>query len=76
MSHAGYALLSAGLGVGITNLASGLAVGVAGSACALADAQNPSMFSKMLMIEIFAGALGIFGVIVAIIQISTAQFPE
>jgi V-type H+-transporting ATPase proteolipid subunit len=33
---AGYGVFSAGLSVGLTNIASGISVGVAGSACALA----------------------------------------
>ena len=35
MQYGGYALFTAGLGVGLTNLFSGISVGVAGSSCAL-----------------------------------------
>ena len=70
-----YSVFFSGCSVGFTNIASGISVGVAGSACALGDAQDSSLFVKILIVEIFASALGIFGIIVGIIQSNNAQFP-
>lgn len=63
----GYATFWAGAIVGFCNLATGIAVGITGAGCCLADARNPSLFSKILLISIFASVLGLFGLVVALL---------
>merc|ERR1712023_325622 len=72
-AYSGYAHLGAGLTVGMSSLAAGLAIGIVGDAGVRANAQQPRLFVGMILILIFAEALGLYGLIVGLVVASTAS---
>eukprot|EP00397_Hematodinium_sp_SG-2012_P040727 GEMP01044681.1.p1 GENE.GEMP01044681.1~~GEMP01044681.1.p1 ORF type:complete len:196 (+),score=32.67 GEMP01044681.1:61-588(+) len=71
-AYAGYAHFAAGLMVGLSSLAAGLAIGIVGDAGVRANAQQPRLFVGMILILIFAEALGLYGLIVGLVVAATA----
>jgi V-type H+-transporting ATPase proteolipid subunit len=66
-SFAGFSHLAAGLSCGLSSLAAGLAIGVVGDAGVRAVGQQPQLYVGMILILIFGEALGLYGLIVALI---------
>ncbi|KAL0236871.1 hypothetical protein PCE1_000268 [Barthelona sp. PCE] len=63
----GYAMLAAGLILGISNLIAGISIGLCGSGLAIADAQNKDHFMLVLVSEIFCSVISIFALITSIV---------
>ena len=73
-SYTGYAFLSAGLCCGLSGLAAGMCIGVVGDAGVRAVGQQEKLFVGVILILIFAEALGLYGLIVALILSQNTAF--
>ena len=65
--YKGYKHLASGLACGLSSLAAGYAIGKVGDAGVRANAQQDKIFVGMILILIFAEALGLYGLIIALI---------
>ena len=63
----GYAHLASGLCCGLSSLGAGIAIGIGGDAGVRALGQTDRIFVGMMLILIFAEALGLYGLIVSLI---------
>lgn len=59
----GYAHFASGLACGFASLGAGMAIGIVGDAGVRANAQQPKLFVAMILVLIFAEALGLYGLI-------------
>ena len=64
----GYQFLGAGIVCGFSSLASGFAIGIAGEKLLQSYAQTDKMFIGMILVMIFAEAIGLYGLIIAIVM--------
>merc|ERR1719502_309164 len=69
----GFSHLGAGIAGGFSSLAAGMAIGIVGDAGVRGVAQQPKLFVGMILILIFAEALGLYGLIVGLVVASTAD---
>ena len=65
--NSGFSHLASGLCCGISAWAAGIAIGIAGDAGARSLGQQDKVFVGMMLILIFAEALGLYGLIIALI---------
>ena len=61
-----------GLACSLSGLAAGMAIGIVGDSLTRASAEQPKLFVGMVLILIFAEALGLYGLIVGLILASKA----
>ena len=65
--YSGFAHLASGLCCGLSALGAGMAIGIVGDAGVRAVGQQEKLFVSMILVLIFAEALGLYGLIVALI---------
>jgi len=63
--------LGAGLAVGISGLGAGFAIGITGDAGVRGCGQQPRLFVGMMLIQIFSEVLGLYGMIIALLMLSS-----
>ena len=65
--YQGFRQLASGMSCGLSAMASGYAIGVAGEHAVRTNAINEEFYVGMILILIFAEAIGLFGLIISII---------
>lgn len=68
----GHLIFWGGITTGLCNLIGGAAVGITGANAAVADAADGQLFIKILVVEIFSSIIPMFGLITALLLVSSA----
>lgn len=68
--YEGFKYLASGLCCGLSSLGAGIAIGITGDAGVRALGQQDRIFVGMMLILIFAEALGLYGLIISLILAS------
>lgn len=68
MLFTGFMHLGAGLAAGFASLAAGYAIGIIGDICCYAYGKTDKIFVPMILMLIFAEALGLYGLIIALLM--------
>ncbi|KAI0416255.1 V-type ATPase [Xylaria grammica] len=66
--YQGFVRFGAGISVGLCGLAAGFAIGIVGDAGVRASTQQPHLYIGLVLILIFAGVLGLYGVVVFVLM--------
>lgn len=66
-AYAGYMHLGAGMAAGFASLGAGLSIGVVGDTAARAYGKQDQIFVAMVLMLIFSEALGLYGLIIALL---------
>lgn len=72
-SYAAHLHLGAGLAVGLSSLAAGLSIGVVGDTAVRAYGKQEQIFVAMVLMLIFSEALGLYGLIIALLMNNQAN---
>ena len=72
-TYSAFMHLGAGLAAGLSALAAGLAIGVVGDTAVRAYGKQDAIFVAMILMLIFAEALGLYGLIIALLMNNAAS---
>jgi V-type H+-transporting ATPase proteolipid subunit len=65
--------LAGGVSVGLTGLAAGITIGIVGDAGVRGIAQQPRIFVGMILILIFAEAIGLYGMFMGVLLVTAGN---